>query len=79
MKIIKRVPWGLKFTCIGCKSELECEADDVKYGVSGLDAEGGYYCDCPVCGQQKNLGWGKGVPNAILNKARDAFDKRNRR
>lgn len=78
MKIIKRVPWGLKFTCSGCKSELECEAEDVKYGVSGMDADGGYYCDCAVCGQQKDLGYGRNIPSSILNKAVAAFDKRNR-
>ncbi len=57
MRIIKRVPWVFAFVCTGCKSELECEASDVKYGVSGMDAEGGYFCECAVCGQQKSFGW----------------------
>lgn len=77
MKIIKRVPWGLKFVCTGCKSELEAEADDIRYYCS--DDDSSFYCECVVCGQHKDLKYGKDIPDAILNKAREAYNKKNRR
>lgn len=77
MKIVERRDWKHPFTCRKCKSKLECEVDDVKYGVSGMDAEGGFYCECVVCGKQQALmSWD--LPDGTAEKVRSAFEKRSR-
>ncbi len=76
MKVLKRKEWSYKYTCFGCGSELLVEPGDVRYGVSGIDAEGGYYCECAVCKVQHDLDRAK-IPEDRKAKAYDAFRKRN--
>lgn len=71
MKVLKRVPWSLVYTCSGCKSELEIEASDVMYGSFGCydDSETRYYVKCVVCGDSKFID-AKGIPTDIKNNAK---------
>lgn len=75
MKVIKRVPWSLKYTCTGCKSELEIEPSDVLVGRFGCfdDYETRYYVKCTVCGTEKYLNE-KNVPTNVLRDARKEGD-----
>lgn len=77
MKVIERVPWKFEFTCSGCKSKLECEADDVLLGYfgpswGGESPEPKWYCKCSVCGDTKVIDdeHGSKVPTDIQNAAR---------
>lgn len=73
MKILKRRPWGHKFTCRGCKSELEAEPSDVRLGrFGGGYCESGdlkYYVTCAVCGTDHTIADSK-VPQDVQNGAK---------
>ena len=75
MKVLKRVPWSYKFTCSGCKSELEAEPWDVRvdeFGGCGYGGERGdteFYVTCVVCGDDHIIKR-KHVPTDVQNGAK---------
>ena len=75
MKVIKRVPWSHKFTCRGCKSELEAEPNDVRFGEFGAVAYAGesgemkFYVRCTVC-ESDHILKDSVVPQDIANGAK---------
>lgn len=90
MQVINTPEWKHEAVCTGCRSELLIEAADVKYGQFG-----GGYCEsgdatwfarCCVCEEPIFL-FGHGemkeykvwIPKQIMDKARDEYEKRNRR
>jgi len=82
MKVIKNraTQWSKRIDCVGCKSTLEIEADDVyttQWG-SGMDADGYetvYRVKCPCCETATNL---KDIPVFVIALA-DCKAQSNRR
>lgn len=85
MKVLERKPWSYEFECVGCKSKLLAETEDVKYGTFG----GGYcesgdatwYVECAVCGtthflyQEGSQKWKVFIPLNAKSAARAAYVK----
>lgn len=77
MKILKQVDvgdWSIRATCDSCDSELQVEANDIKF-VSHPDygpREPGwdeYYVNCPVCSTKIGFSEDK-IPKAVKLKAK---------
>jgi topoisomerase IA-like protein len=71
MKVLKKKAWSLKFTCKGCKAELEAEPSDVRVGEFGIydEFETRYYVVCPECSTSHHLNENK-TPRDVLNGAK---------
>jgi RNase P subunit RPR2 len=71
MKIIKQGLWEKRVVCKGCKSVLQVEEKDVRYGQYSSRYEdvfeGQCYITCPVCEKQTTL---KDVPSPIQQAAK---------
>lgn len=74
MKIIKTGEWKKRITCRGCKSVLEANGEDVRYGLYSTEYEdefkGQFYIQCPVCDKKQIQ---KEIPNDV---AADAMENR---
>lgn len=71
MKILKRASWEYKFTCNGCKSELEAEPSDVRIDYPDHE-ENSFYVNCVVC-VKAHIIKDDDVPNDIKNMAQNYF------
>lgn len=78
-KIIEGPPsWTKQRVCRGCRARVEYELGDVLYGVSGMDAEGGFFSECPSCSTQVH--WAESdVPPARRDEAVREFRRRSMR
>lgn len=72
MKVIKQGEWKRRLTCKGCKSVLEANCDDVRYGDYSENYEdefkGNFYIRCPICERHNQLKE-KDVPSFIQEEA----------
>lgn len=57
-------------TCRTCGTKLEITHEDVLKGYSGLDAELGYYINCPTCSEQIGLEETLPVVRQYINESR---------
>lgn len=72
MKVIKQGVWEKRIMCKGCKSVLQAEGSDVRYGLYSSEYEdefkGSYYIPCPVC-ERANIVKEKDVPSYVRDDA----------